>query len=75
MIEWISVKDRLPKPRPDKQILVITKLYDSYRSIYQVQAVLTKGAKLRYKDINESDYVNEKAVTHWAEINLPERTE
>ena len=72
MIEWISVKDRLPEARPNKYVLVICTSYKGqYNPIYQVQAVLAKGGRLRYKDINEGDYVNEKCVTHWAEINLP----
>jgi len=75
MIEWISVKDRLP----EKTSIYLVKLRDDYRTRINPKFKVTrcwfsplrqfKDHEFEYKWRYKKEKVN--CVTHWAEINLP----
>jgi hypothetical protein len=62
MIEWISVKDDLPKLNVEVLVHWTTGLM-----------VVTKRFRVGESCWGDGDYINDCAITHWAEIQPPER--
>jgi hypothetical protein len=63
-MEWISVKDRLP--RQGKKVLIAWKDYRNKRSIDTAEMWKDRnGWHFTYCDVNGSNDLDDSQVTHW----------